>query len=94
MQRTDLPGNAGQPVLQKPCLIFERGNFGGVSPAQNIAAAVINPVAVVLFVPLAGCLDLAGAGDGAGFAAELFLRRTAGDIEATRQFAFQPVIER
>jgi hypothetical protein len=90
----DAAAQLGQPHFERPRLGFERGDLGGVGPAEHVAAAVVEAVAVVLFVPLAGGLDLAGAGDRAQLAAELLLRGAAGDVEAVRQLALEPVVVR
>ena len=51
-------------------------------------------MAVVLLVALAGRLDLAGARDGPRLAAELLLARAAGEVEAVRDLALEPGVER
>jgi hypothetical protein len=44
-------------------------------------AAIVDAVAVVLFVSATRVFDLACAGDGAGLAAELLLRGATGDVK-------------
>ncbi|KFB71133.1 MAG: hypothetical protein AW09_003747 [Candidatus Accumulibacter phosphatis] len=90
----DAAAKLGEPCFERPRLGFERSDLGGVGPAQHIATAVVEAVAIVLFVPLARGLDLAGARDRPQFTPELFLGGTAGDIEALRQLALEPVVIR
>ena len=94
LQRRDALAGFSQARLQHPRLGFERRDLGFVAPAQHVTAAVVDAVAIVFFVPLAGGLDLPGAGDGAGFAAELVLAGAAGHVEAVRQLALEPGVER
>ena len=56
--------------------------------------AVIDMVAIIFFVLLGTSFDLAGQGEGAIFATELFERLTTGVVETTRQIGFQPDVER
>ncbi len=79
-------------LFQLPSLLFQHGNLGRVVPAQHVAAAVIDPVPVVLFVALARHLNLAGPGDGPGLAPKLVLGVTAGHVEAFGDLPFQPVV--
>ena len=72
---------------------FEGGDLGRVGPAEHVAAAVVDAVAVVLLVALARRLDLAGPGDGAGLAPELLGRRAAGDVETAGKLVLEPLVE-
>src|SRR5690606_27735105 len=68
---TDAAAELAEAGLELAALGFEGLDLGGVAPAQHVAAAVGDGVAVVLLVAAAGVLDLAGAGDRARLAAEL-----------------------
>ena len=87
----DLRADLTQVLLQPPGLLLEGGDLGGVAPAEYVAAAIVDPVAVVLFVALARGLDLAGGSDGPGLAAKLLLVDTAGHVEAVGDLPLQPV---
>ena len=91
---TDLPGGIAQTSFQLLAPGFQYGDLGVVAPAQYVAAAVIDAVAIVLLVAAAGLLDLADMGDRARLAAELFLGGAAGDVETMGEFALQPIVVR
>jgi len=91
---TDLAANFTQPCFKLVALGRQCRDLGAVAPAQHIAAAVIDTVAVVFFVAAARVLDLAGAGDRARLAAELFLGGAAGHVETMDEFALQPIVLR
>src|SRR5690606_2491067 len=72
--------------LQGPRLVLQRGNLGFIAPAEHVTAAVIDAMAIILFVPLPRRLDLPVTSDGPGFATELFLISAAGHIKAVTYF--------
>jgi hypothetical protein len=65
-----------------------------IRPPEHVAGAIVEAVAVVLLVPFAGGLDLAGTRDRPRLAPELLLCRAAGDVETVRQLALEPVVIR
>ena len=84
--------NAANLVFQHAAFGFKRGAFCGIAPAQHIAAAVVQAVAVVFFVALPA-FDLASLGDGFGFPAKLRFAVAASEVKAAMQFGLQPVVE-
>jgi len=94
LQGRNATAELGELGLHPARLGFEGGDLGRIRPAQDEAAAVGDVVPVVLLVALAGGLDLPRTGDGARLAAELVLRRAAGDVEAVEDLPFEPVVER
>ncbi len=100
-QRSDLalglgddgPG-VGDLALEGAALRLQCGELGLVAPAEHVAAAVVQAVAVVLLVALARRLDLAGAGERARLAPELFGAVATGQVEALRELALEPVVQR
>ncbi|OQA09073.1 MAG: hypothetical protein BWY66_00721 [bacterium ADurb.Bin374] len=72
-------------------LRLEGGDLGRVRPAQHIPAAIEEGIPVILLVASPRLLDLAGPGDGPGFAQELLRRFTACHVEPMGRFALQPV---
>ena len=94
LHRADAAAEVAEPHLEPARVGFEGGDLGRVGPAEHVAAAVVDAVAVVLLVALARRLDLAGPGDGAGLAPELLGRRAARHVETAGQLVLQPVVER
>jgi len=72
-----------QPLLQNL-------DLGVVAPPQNVTAAVVQAVAVVLFVAVGGALDLPGPGEGAAYPAEHLHGFTAGVVEPLPELILQP----
>lgn len=62
----------------------------GIAPAEDVAAAVVNAMAVVLLMAATGVFDLAGLRDGADLTMELFHGVTADDVAAPLKFLLQP----
>ncbi|EKE17478.1 MAG: hypothetical protein ACD_10C00435G0001, partial [uncultured bacterium] len=60
LQLTDQGGDVAHLLFQTQRLSFQRRNLGRVAPAEDVTAAVVKTVAVILFMPFAGRLDLAG----------------------------------
>ena len=89
----DATPEVAEPCLEPARVGFQGGDLGRVGPAEHVAAAVVDAVAVVLLVALARRLDLAGPGDGAGLAPELLSRRAARDVEAAGELLLQPLVE-
>ena len=94
LDAADLAADFAESGFELAALRFEGLDLGGVAPAQHVAAAVGDGVAVVLLVAAAGVLDLAGAGDRTRLAAELLLGGAAGDVEAVGELALEPVVVR
>ena len=88
----NLAAHFSEPRFKLLALGLQGCNFGAVAPAQHVAAAVLNAVAVVFFMPATGVFDLAGRGDGARLTAKLLLRGAARDVEPDAEFAFQPIV--
>ena len=79
--------------LDAPRSRFQGVDLGRVGPAEHVTAAIVDAVPVVLFVSLAGGLDLAGPGNGVGFTPKLLLILAARHVEALRELALQPLVE-
>jgi len=90
----DQAADIAQRLFELPRLRFQRGDLGDVGPPEHIAAAIVQVMTVVFFMPLTPRLDLPIARDGMGLPAELLLGSAAGDVEAVGNLAFEPVIER
>lgn len=72
LDSADLAGDLLQTAFEPAAPGLQRGDLGAVAPAEHITAAIVDAVAIVLLVPAGRVLDLAGAGDGARLASELF----------------------
>ena len=93
LQGADAAGQIGKGCLLSSGVFLQGGDLFGVAPAEDIAAAVVDPIAVILLVSLSGGFDLSGPGDRPGLAAELFLICAAGQIETVGYLPFDPFIE-
>src|SRR5712691_241609 len=89
----ELAGKNPQALLKALCLLLEGGDLGLVRPAENISRAIVQSVTVVLFVPLASALDLAGAGQRLGLAAKCVEGLAARIIEALDKVRLDPGVE-
>jgi hypothetical protein len=93
LQVADAPRDGAHPRFDAARRRFQGGDLVLVGPAEHIARAIVDTVAVVLLVPVGARLDLSGPGDRLPFAAECVEAVAAGVVEPPRQFAFEPAIE-
>jgi hypothetical protein len=89
LQAADAASEFGKLALLLFCLLFKDGNFGGIAPPKHVAAAVVEAVAIILFVPFTERLDLSSLGDGFFLPPKLLLTHAADQIETMRHLPSQ-----
>ena len=93
LERREAVGEPLDPRLEVVRLLFEDSDLGVVRPAEHVTRAIVDPVAVVLLVPLASALGLTRPRDGARFPTQLFQRLAAGVVEAAGELRLEPAPE-
>ena len=93
-QRPDPGADRGHTLLQASYLSLQCGDLGFVGPAEDIACAVVQTMAVVLFVTIAASFHLPGSRERLRLPPEVIERIAAGVVKSARQFSFKPGIER